>query len=243
MTARPPVRKTVFIDIETYTDKVQVYATSRWKQNIVEFDEMWRVASIAYQKLEIGESGERHFGEINAMARSGARGAERPLVRLVRNLFDWADLVVAHNAKFDVGKMRAKFVEYQLSPPSGYQVFCTYNATRSMGFPSKKLDDLGHFLGLGRKVPTLGKDTWGQAYDGDDDALELLQRYNIGDVELLVLLYDRLRPYVAPGGRPVIRGIVPNEAPENILSPKEAGRIAKELYKEKQRVIRGPRKA
>lgn len=194
--------------------------SSRYKQNIVEFDRMWRLAAVGWAKREIDDNTHEilYTSEVDVCVVNGKTGSERRPVRIARNLLDWADYVIAHNAKFDVGKLRAKFVEYELDPPANYEVICTYNITRPMGFPSKKLDDLANFLNLPqRKLPTGGKDTWMAAEEGDPDALQIMGEYNACDVEILIALYDRVAKYSTKLTKPVVKSVVPEGAQ---VSPK-----------------------
>lgn len=77
------------------------------------------------------------------------------VVKSLWDLLDKADIVIAHNCQdFDVPMMNSRFVFNDLRPPSPYKIVDTLKIARqNFRFPSNKLDDLGEYLGLGRKMP------------------------------------------------------------------------------------------
>jgi predicted RNA-binding Zn-ribbon protein involved in translation (DUF1610 family) len=123
---------------------------------------------------------------------------DRSLVKLIWNLFDEADIVVAHNGdSFDQRKCNARFIELGLGPPSPYQTIDTKKvAARAAMNYSNKLDELSRRLGFGRKLDTLGFGTWLGCANEDPASWSLMRRYNIHDVVLLEQLYDTLTPWI-----------------------------------------------
>lgn len=103
-----------------------------------------------------------------------------------------------HNAdNFDYKKLNAAFLKYGLAPPKPVKMIDTLKAARRIAkFPSNKLDDLGHTLGLGRKLPHTGKHLWTACMNGDRKAWRKMGAYNIQDVVLLERVYLKLRPYI-----------------------------------------------
>lgn len=122
------------------------------------------------------------------------------LVRSMWNLFDEADVVIGHYALgFDVKVMNTRFLKQGLTPPSPYQVIDTkYHAARHFLLESNKLDYLGKFLGVGRKIDTGGFELWERCMRGDESALIEMEEYNKQDVTLLEDVYLALRPYIKP---------------------------------------------
>ena len=80
------------------------------------------------------------------------------LVKDLRNLFDEADVLIAHNGdRFDVRKAQARMVAYSMKPPSRYQTIDTLKAARKyFKFESNRLNDLGQYLGIGKKLAHYG---------------------------------------------------------------------------------------
>lgn len=110
-------------------------------------------------------------------------------------LLNEADIVIAHNAKkFDIPYLNARFVELGLTPPSSYKVIDTLEiARRNFRFPSNKLDSLGEYLQVGRKVEHEGFSLWLGCMQKEIEALEKMREYNIGDIDLLENVYLKLR--------------------------------------------------
>jgi hypothetical protein len=122
-------------------------------------------------------------------------------LELVKDLWrhlDAADIVVAHNAiDFDNKKANARFAFHGLPPPSPYKVVDTLReARRHFKFNSNKLGDLCEHFGIGRKLETGGFKLWLDVMAGDMKAWKKMIAYCKGDVEILVPLYERLRPWM-----------------------------------------------
>lgn len=121
---------------------------------------------------------------------------DKAVIEKLRQLFDEADILVAHNGnKFDIKKVNARFLYHGLTPPSHYQKVDTLlTARRHFGFTSNKLDDLGETLGVGRKAHS-DKELWRLCMAGDKKAWGRMERYNKQDVVLLERVYDKLLPF------------------------------------------------
>ncbi len=120
---------------------------------------------------------------------------DRELVGKLHEVLDAADVIVAHNAQFDLRWATARFVFHGLLPTSPYQVADTLKMARKHYFSSNRLDDLGKHLGCGRKLPHTGKALWLGCLAGEKKSFELMGRYCRQDVALLERVYLRLRPF------------------------------------------------
>ena len=81
--------------------------------------------------------------------------------------------------------------------PTPYQqVDLLETAKRRFRFVSNKLDYVSQFLGLEAKQQHKGMRLWNECMAGDEEAWEIMKRYNIQDVKLLGALYDRLLPWI-----------------------------------------------
>jgi hypothetical protein len=120
------------------------------------------------------------------------------VVKSLWDLLDEADIVVAHNAAFDTKVMNARFAYHGLPEPSPYKIVCTLKIAKAkFRFPSNKLDSLGEYLGVGRKVDTGGFELWAGCYAGDKKSFKKMTTYNIQDVQLLEDVYLKLRAWDA----------------------------------------------
>lgn len=124
--------------------------------------------------------------------------SEKQLLLRLKALLDRADVVIAHNgASFDVKMVNGFFAHHKIKPPSPYKVIDTkVVAKRHFRFVSNKLDDLGDYLHLGRKIQTGGMNLWFDCMKGDKKAWAKMLKYNKQDVILLEKVYLCLRPYM-----------------------------------------------
>lgn len=122
------------------------------------------------------------------------------LVGELWRLFDEADVIIAHNGdRFDLKKSNARFIKHGLTPPSPYKSIDTLKIARAkFAFVSNRLNDLGKYLGVGKKLPHTGFHLWRGCMTGDRASWDLMRRYNARDVELLERVYLKLRPWASP---------------------------------------------
>lgn len=120
--------------------------------------------------------------------------------RSLWELFDQADIVIAHNGlNFDNKRMRTRFLKNGLTPNLPFQTIDTLkHARRQLSVSSNRLDYLASFLGMEGKMDTGGFDLWKRCMDGDADAIDKMEEYNIQDVKVLEEVYLRLRPWIKP---------------------------------------------
>ena len=125
------------------------------------------------------------------------KDCDKGLTQDLWNLFDEADILIGHHLDgFDVKMANARFIKYRMNPPRFYKTIDTKKvAKRYFRFNSNKLDDLGNFLGVGRKVKHQGLDLWFDCLAGLKPAWATMCRYNKGDVTLLEKVYLELRKW------------------------------------------------
>jgi hypothetical protein len=128
-------------------------------------------------------------------------------------MLEEADVVIAHNLnKFDKKRAQTRFMMNGLQPPSSYlQIDTLQHARKSFAFPSNRLDALGEYLGVGRKMET-PKGLWMDimqcteakhykskaAAKKADESLDIMVAYCNQDVLLLEDVYIEIRGYVKP---------------------------------------------
>ena len=129
----------------------------------------------------------------------GKKRCDKKVVKPLWKLFNEADIVIAHNAvKFDCKKANARFIANGLKPPSPPKVIDTLKIARKhFAFTSNRLNDLGIFLDVGKKVPTGGFQLWKDCMAGQRKAWDTMVKYCKGDVLLLEKVYEKLRPYAS----------------------------------------------
>jgi len=112
-----------------------------------------------------------------------------------------ADEVIGHNGdNFDIKWVRTRAIFHGISfPPKIVSIDTLKNCRSLFKMNSNRLDYVGQYLGLGKKIETGGFDTWRKIIlDKDKKALRKMIRYCKNDVALLEKLWDRLNPYVPP---------------------------------------------
>lgn len=124
-------------------------------------------------------------------------GKERMLADMWK-LMDEADALVGWNsAAFDHKHLNREFLEAGMMPPSPSRDVDLMKIVKSQfKFPSNKLDYVAQALGVGKKVKHSGFDLWLKCMAGDDKAWREMRRYQVQDVQLLVELYEKLKPWM-----------------------------------------------
>lgn len=181
------------------------WAWGKYEQNIIDFKIDWYFLSYAYKWQGEREIHVRALPDYKTFKRDKENDSE--LVRELWTLLDEADIVIAHNGDgADIPWARTRFIAHGLRPPSPFKSIDTRKiARRQFKFDSNKLDDLGRYLGIGRKLPNTGFDLWRRCMVGDEAAWRTMCRYNVQDVALLERVYLKLRswdtthPPVSPG--------------------------------------------
>lgn len=178
--------KILIFDIET--SPLTVYTWGLWNQNISlgQILEDWYVICWSAKWLNEDKI-------LNAL---GERFEEADVISELWEMLDQADIVVAHNAKkFDVKKMNAKFIEYDLGQPSYYKVVDTLQIAKgNFAFTSNKLDYITKLLdGIGKHKTDFS--LWKGCMDGDQDKMNEMQAYCDQDVRELESIYLQLRSW------------------------------------------------
>jgi uncharacterized protein YprB with RNaseH-like and TPR domain len=185
--------KILLIDIETSPSLGWVW--SKWETNVIDFEQDWYILSFGYKWL--GEKKVTVFGldDFNGYKKDPEN--DKNLINMLWTLLDEADVIIAHNGdRFDIPKINTRFLTHKLNPPSPYKTIDTLKIARSVfKFDSNKLDDLGRYLSIGRKLPHTGFHLWKGCMSGDKASWKLMKKYNSNDVELLEKVYYIMRSW------------------------------------------------
>lgn len=119
------------------------------------------------------------------------------VVKSLYKLMNDADIVIAHNGnRFDMKVLRTRLIFHGFKPFSPTKQIDTLLIAKSLfKFPSNRLDSIGDYLGLGRKIEHEGFRLWRRCMDGEMSAWDKMIEYNEGDVELLEKVYLKLRAW------------------------------------------------
>lgn len=222
--------KILIYDLEVSPILAWVYGT--YQTNVIKVEQQPSIMSISWRWY--GEE-KTHHANLANIARKRGTTKNLALVKLIWELFNEADIVIAHNAnRFDNKVATASFIRHFLTPPSPYKTVDTLSVARSVAkFTSNSLDNLGDALGLGRKAAINHSSLWYDCLRGDAKAWKLMEVYNNQDVDLLYAIYERLLPYIKNhpnlGDLEQVDGICPKCASPNVVpygsSPRRNGRV------------------
>ena len=184
------VPKILFFDLESAPSLS--YHWSRWKANISQKQVVSESYLLTYSAKWLN----------NPLIMNGriteAENDKQICVDLA-NLFDKADIIVAHNLKkFDQPLANTRMLFNGLKPYSPVKVVDTLEvAKKNFRFPSNSLDSLAAYLGLERKMENSGFDLWRRCCALEDSAFEEMMEYNDKDVLVLEQVYLKLRAWDA----------------------------------------------
>lgn len=183
----------LFLDIETAPHIG--YTWGKYEQNVIKFLSEGHLLCFAY-KWQGEDTRVVSLPDFNRYKRD--RRDDGGLARELHKLLNEANIVITHNGdKFDLKKSNTYFIKHKLPPPSPYRTVDTLKVARKyFSFSSNKLDDLGEYLGVGRKLHTGGFELWEKCLEGDREAWKTMCEYNKQDVDLLEQVYLRLLPYM-----------------------------------------------
>jgi DNA polymerase elongation subunit (family B) len=185
----------LILDIETAP--VRAYVWQAWKQNVQpnQIVSDWFVLTWAAKWLfeDMVYSGA-------VTSREAVRQDDKRIMKSLWGLLNEADIVIAHNGiDFDIPKINTRFLLHGFMPPLPYVVIDTLKHIRKQfAFTHNKLDYVNQLLELPRKVSHEGMEMWDKCYRGDQEALDKMLEYNVGDVRILEDTYLRIRPWIKP---------------------------------------------
>lgn len=121
---------------------------------------------------------------------------DRELCKSIYPVLQEADVLVGHNLeRFDRRVLNARFLFHGMKPLPPVQVVDTLKIARKhFRLTSNRLDYLGRYLNVGRKLKT-DFGLWLKVLAGDSSALDRMKKYCSKDVDLLHDVYLKLRAF------------------------------------------------
>lgn len=186
--------RTLLYDIET--SYLVIGAWDIYETNALVVLQDWQILCFAYKWL--GDKRVKVLGQDDTPGYKPGKLNDKALVEELWQLFDEADVVVAHNGNsFDQKKAQARMMVHGLKPPSPYMQVDTKGEMKKVAaHTSNKLDDLNRSLGLETKLGHEGIATWTGCMNGDPRAWKVMKRYNQQDIVALEQLYLYERPWI-----------------------------------------------
>lgn len=186
--AEEAVLKLLSIDIETRPNLAYVWGL--WNQNvgvnqIAEATEMICFSAKWVDKHKVTFKSVYHDGKAEMLGK-------------LWELMDEAEVIIHYNGRrFDIPHINREFLEAEMPPPSPYrQIDLLQAVKRCFRFPSNKLEYIVQELGVGEKLKHEGFDLWVRCMANEESAWKLMRQYNINDVALTELLYERIKPWI-----------------------------------------------
>lgn len=166
------------------------YTWGLWQQNV-------SIGQII-DSTEMMCFGARWYGEKKVHFKSVHHHGKQEMLESVHKLLDEADVVVGWNsASFDSKHIKRELLEAEMLPPSPYKDMDLMRVVKSQfKFPSNKLDYVSQKLGVGSKVKHSGFELWVKCMANDKKAWAEMKKYQIQDVNLLIDLYEKLKPWI-----------------------------------------------
>ena len=185
------IKNILIFDIETAP--VIAYVWGLWKQTIPtnHVIEDWSILCWAAKWL-----GESEIFTGNSWDKGKVRD-DKQCCKGLADLLDKAHIVVAHNGdKFDVKRLNTRLLYHGIKQPSPFKSVDTLKIAKSkFSISSNRLDYIGKYLNIGRKLETSGFKLWQEVLSGCKESQQRMLDYNIGDVNLLEQVYLALRPW------------------------------------------------
>jgi hypothetical protein len=131
------------------------------------------------------------------------KGDDKKLLEDFIKVFNQADVVIGHNVKnFDTKWLLGRAVKHGIEVDTNFKQEDTLTIARSIfRFNSNRLDYIGQYLGLGKKINT-SYDLWKDiVLKNDKKAMESMTKYCEQDVILLEKIYDKLIQYTKKKGK------------------------------------------
>ena len=184
--------KILVLDIETLPN--QGYTWGRWDQNVIRFTQESCIATFVSKWLGNPKIISKALPDYPGY--TAGSYDDKALVQDLWNLFDEADILVAHNGdSFDIKVATGRFILHGMKPPSPFKTIDTKKMVKEVArYNSNSLDDLCGLLDLGHKIHT-DFDLWAGCIKGDMKCWNQMVKYNRMDVLLLEKLYYRLAPF------------------------------------------------
>lgn len=179
--------KVCIIDVETSAAKV--YCFGRWNQNIGQdnvYEEGGKILCASWRWLGEDTTYSIHLSPTDITA-----GDDYNTVNKLFHLYTEADVVVMHNAKKFDHKVIQTRVLYWLGVelPTVKVIDTLQIAKTKLRLPSNKLDSIGEYFNLGRKIKTEGISLWAKVQEGCTESMAKMVTYCKQDVNLLYDVY------------------------------------------------------
>lgn len=115
-------------------------------------------------------------------------------------ILNQANEIIGHNSdKFDIKWLRTRCLIHGIDMMPDYASIDTLKeARKGFNFPSNRLDSIGRYTGVGKKIKTTGELWYDTCFKNDRKALDKMIKYCIQDVVLLERVYAKMKTFIKP---------------------------------------------
>lgn len=137
------------------------------------------------------------FGDIMTPEEATDRDTER-ITKSAWDFVNSCEIMIGHNFRgFDAKVLNTEFLKNGMKPTK-YRVVDTYEVARNnFRFSSNKMEFINATLGIREKIPNDGFPLWLGCSDGDQESLDKMMEYNVGDIVATEELFWKVQPFVS----------------------------------------------
>lgn len=187
--------KILLYDIESFPNLAWIW--NRYEQNAIgDMERTKHIASFAWKWL--GEKNTHWLGLPSFKRYRTNPDDTKPLTLALLNVINEADIAIGHNIdSFDDRMANTEFWKHDVVPKPHKSIDTLKIVKKFFKLDSYKLDDVCHFLGIGRKLKHAGFGMWRGCINGDSSSWKEMEMYNRHDVDpLLEGLFLREREWI-----------------------------------------------
>lgn len=129
-----------------------------------------------------------------------SKKSDKKMLQDFIKVLNQANEVIGHNSdKFDIKWIRTRCLIHGIDMMPEYTSIDTLKeARKGFNFPSNRLDSIGRYTGVGKKIKTTGELWYDTCFKNDRKALDKMVRYCIQDVVLLEKVYKKMHNFIKP---------------------------------------------
>ncbi len=185
--------KILIWDVETHIDKAWLFSHGKQYVHGTSFEN--EVSLICWSAKWLGSP--ETFGDVQTSKEAKNKDDKRVVTSLWKAMSE-ADIHITHNGKrFDELVMNTRFLIHKLGLPKRTFSIDTYAvAKQNFKLRSYSLDYICNLLGLNTGKIKTDVNLWKGCYEGNQEDLDYMFKYNLEDSNILEDVYHALRPYM-----------------------------------------------
>jgi hypothetical protein len=192
-TSNKTLARILFLDVETTADIVATFGRRNVnisEGNIIQQGNQLISAAFGFYEDDYVVSVATQFDNYQI-----DEEGEKEMLKVIVDYLEQSDVVVIHNARFDLGTIQQRMLHYGMGRLPTVKVVDTLQIARKyLQLRSNKLDSITKYFNLSNKMDNEGIGLWIKVQAGCPKALETMREYNAKDVEALKDVYRKFVP-------------------------------------------------